>query len=383
MVSDIGKRREEEENRLKMEGIRKVWGKEGYLLKKESKMSKSEPVSPPLESGISMGEDEEPAVPSPEPSVELISTEAREKQQLASSLFVGLGSNAVSLMGKPDQTTQKFKRKSKFGKKANAQLLYPPGEQNHLAQTLPSDVSSAASRLLPAQGDEENSVQGKVSSLFANSNLETYPSSQGASTIVCVPSLPPELAQHSHSAVTELAHCGTLTVCSSKVWKDDCLVLALFIVNPTSSAIRNINLQVEGSELLTVSRSLCCQLSHLEENGVHQCWGSVHPTHPCKKELIHGCVTYLAESEVPSRLEFSLDFVLSDFIRPLMISTEEFGKMWPALSNDVKGRIQISSPQQRLSETLLLVQQALNFHVVEVIVMFGLDVYNLTETCTE
>ncbi|XP_073509144.1 AP-4 complex subunit epsilon-1 isoform X1 [Phyllobates terribilis] len=356
-----------EENRLRMEGIRKVWGKEGYLLKKESKMSKPELVSSPLESGISMGEDEEPAVPPAEPSVELISTEEREKQQLASTLFVGLGSNAVSLMGKPDQTTQKFKRKSKFGKKESAQLLYPPGEQNHLVQTLPSDVSSGASRLLPSQGVEEKSVHGKVPSLFANSNLETFPSSQGASTIVCVPSLPLELAQHSHSAVTELAHCGTLTVCSSKVWKDDCLVLALLIVNPTSSAIRNIHLQVEGSEILTVSGSLCCQLSHLEANGVHQCWGSVHPTHPCKKELIRGCVTYLAESEVPSQLEFSLDFVLSDFIRPLVISTEEFGKMWLALPNDVKGRIQISSPQQPLSEILLLVQQALNFHVVEVI----------------
>lgn len=86
------------ENRLKMEGIRKVWGKEGYLLKRESNISKPESVSPPLESGISMGEDEEPAATPAEPSVELISEEEREKKQLASSLFVGLGSNAVSLV---------------------------------------------------------------------------------------------------------------------------------------------------------------------------------------------------------------------------------------------------------------------------------------------
>ncbi|XP_075714118.1 AP-4 complex subunit epsilon-1 [Rhinoderma darwinii] len=359
---------QKEENRLKMEGVRKVWGKEGYLLKKESKMSKSESVSPPLESGISMGEDEEPAIIPAEPPVGLISEEEREKKQLASALFVGLGSYAVSLMGKPDQTTHKFKRKSQLGKKVsdNALLFYSPGEQNHIAMTLPNDIPSVASKLLPSQTLEDKSVDWKVSSLFANPNLETFLPTQGASTILSVPSLFPELAQYSHSAVTELARCGTLTLYASKVWKDDGLVLALIIVNPINSTIKNINLQMEGSETLTFSESLGCQ-SHLEANGVHQCWGSVHLGHPCMKELINGCVTYLAESEVPSLLEFSLQFVLSDFIRPLMISTEEFGKIWLTLANDVKEKIQIPSPQQSLSEVVLAVQQELNVYAVEVI----------------
>ncbi|XP_072004322.1 AP-4 complex subunit epsilon-1 isoform X1 [Engystomops pustulosus] len=356
-----GETGQKEENRLKMEGVKKLWGKEGYLLKKESKVSKGECVSPPLESGISMGEEEEPAVTPAEPKVELISEEEREKKQLASTLFVGLGSNAISLMGRSDQTTQKFKRKTKFGKKESAQLLYSPGEQNDLGLTLPNGASSVASRLLPSQSAEEKSEDGKVSSLFANTDLETFPSS----TILSVPSLIPALAQHSHSAVTELARCGTLTLYSSKVWKDDCLLLALLIVNPTSSAIKNIHLQMEDTEILKVSESLCCQLSLLEANGVHQCWGSVHPVHPCKKELISGCVTYLAE--VPSQLEFSVHFVLSDFIRPLMISTEEFGKMWSALSHDVKESVQISIPHLSLSEVFMTVQKTLNFHVVEVI----------------
>ncbi|XP_075129552.1 AP-4 complex subunit epsilon-1 [Leptodactylus fuscus] len=362
-----GETGQKEENRLKMEGIKKVWGKEGYLLKKESKTRKPESVSPPLESGISMGEDEEPAVIPAEPSVELISEEEREKKQLASTLFVGLGSNAVSLMGRPDQTTQKFKRKSKFGKKENAQALYSPAEQNHIALPLPNDVSSVASRLLPSQTVEEKSVDGKVSSLFANTNLETFPPSQCASAILSVPSLLPELAQHSHSAVTELASCGTLTLYSSKVWKNDCMVLALIIVNPTSSAIKNLKLQMKASEILTVSESLCCEITHLEANAMHQCWGSIHLAHPCKKELMSGHVTYLAESEVPSQLEFSVHFMLSDFIRPLMVSTEEFGKMWLTLSNDVKEKVLISNPQQSLSEVLLPLQQALNLYVVEVI----------------
>lgn len=156
-------------------------------------------------------------------------------------------------MGKPDQTTQKFKRKSKFVKKENAQHLYSPDEQNHIALTLPNDVSPASSRLLSSQTVEDTSEDGKVSSLFANTNLETFPPTQGASTILSVPSLLPELAQHSHSAVTELASCGTLTLYSSKVYKEDCLVLALLIVNRTSSTIKNIILQMEGSDILKVS----------------------------------------------------------------------------------------------------------------------------------
>ncbi|XP_040269904.1 AP-4 complex subunit epsilon-1 isoform X1 [Bufo bufo] len=361
-----GETGQKEENRLKMDGIKKVWGKEGYLLKKESKVGETESSSPPLESGISVGEDEEATFTPAEPSVALVSEEEREKKRLASTLFVGLGSNAVSLMGKADQTTQKFKRKSKFSKKEDA-LLYSPGEQNHIAWTLPNDVSSVASRLLPSQTVEDKSVEGKVSSLFANSNLETFSPTQGASTILSVPTLLPELAQHSHSAVTELAAGGTLTLYSSKVWKEDCLLLVLLTVNPTSSAIKNINLQLEDSEILMVSQSLCCQLSHLEAKEVHQCWGSVHPAHPCKKEFIRGRVTYLTESEVPSQLEFSLYFMLSDFIRPLTISTENFGKMWLRLSNELKEKIQISSPQQSLSEVLLAIQQVLNLYVVEVI----------------
>ncbi|XP_056428284.1 AP-4 complex subunit epsilon-1 isoform X2 [Hyla sarda] len=367
MSGNSGETGQKEENRLKMEGIRKVWGKEGYLLKKESKTSKPECVSPPLESGISMGEDEEPAVTPAEPAVELISEEEREKKQLASTLFVGLGANAVSLMGKPDQTPHKFKRKSKLVKKENTQPLYSPGVQNHIALPLPNDVSSVSSRLLPSQTLEEKSVDGKVSSLFANTNLETFAPTQGANPILSVPSLLPELAQHPHAAVAELASCRTLTLFSSKVWKDDCVLLVVFIVNPTSSTIKNIHLTLEGSEILTVSENFCCQLSHLEARGVHQCWGSVLLAHPCRKESISGCVTYLAEPEVPSLLQFSLHFVLSDFIRPLTISTEEFGTMWLTLANDVKEKIQVSSPQQSLSEVLHVIQQALNLYIVDII----------------
>lgn len=81
-----------------LEGVKRVWGKEGYLPEKQS-------------SGTSAGVDELNGVP--QSSNQEVATRAsepepepphvdQEKQQLASSLFVGLGSqNAMSLVGLP------------------------------------------------------------------------------------------------------------------------------------------------------------------------------------------------------------------------------------------------------------------------------------------
>ncbi|XP_063782152.1 AP-4 complex subunit epsilon-1 isoform X2 [Pseudophryne corroboree] len=356
---------QKEENRLKMDGVRKVWGKEGYLLKKENKTIKPESISPPMESGISLGEDEESIGTTGEPSVEVISEEEREKQQLASTLFVGLGSNALSLMGKADQTTHKYKRKSKIGTKA-----LPTDDQNHISLVLSNDAQSTSCRLLQSRTPTAvgaETVEEKVSSLFANTNLETFPPTHGATTNLSLPSLIPELAHHPHSAVTKLASSEALSLYSCKVWKDDCVLLALLFANPTSSAIKSIHVRMEHSEIITVSKSLCCQFPHLNANGVQQCWGSVHIKHPCKTVVAAGFVTYQSESEVTSQLDFCVDFRLSDFIRRLILSTEEFGKMWLTLSNEVKQTVQLPIPQQPLSEVLPFLQRKLNLYVVEVI----------------
>lgn len=85
-------------NTLKLEGIRKLWGKEGYLPKKENKTGKgNEPQPVPCGSFLSGQVGEAPAL-QPEQGASL-SEEDKEKQQLASTLFIGLGSSAgVSLV---------------------------------------------------------------------------------------------------------------------------------------------------------------------------------------------------------------------------------------------------------------------------------------------
>lgn len=85
---------------LKLEGVKKLWGKEGYLPPKESQLEKEEirkavlQGNPSVDHGIgnppSESEQEITGLPEGE----------KEKQQLASTLFVGLGSQgSISLVG--------------------------------------------------------------------------------------------------------------------------------------------------------------------------------------------------------------------------------------------------------------------------------------------
>lgn len=81
---------------LMLEGVKRVWGKEGYLPQKES--SETSAVVDELNSVLQSSNQEVAThISQPEPEPPHVD---QEKQQLASSLFVGLGSqNAASLVG--------------------------------------------------------------------------------------------------------------------------------------------------------------------------------------------------------------------------------------------------------------------------------------------
>lgn len=49
------------------------------------------------------------------------------------------------------------------------------------------------------------------------------------------------------------------------------------------------------------------------------------------------------------------------------MTTEEFGKLWLSLSNDVKQNIKMSSSQDSLSAALSTLQQKLKLHIVDTI----------------
>lgn len=53
--------------------------------------------------------------------------------------------------------------------------------------------------------------------------------------------------------------------------------------------------------------------------------------------------------------------------RPMEMTTEDFGKLWLSLSNDVKQNVKMPSSQGSLSAALNTLQQKLKLYIVDVI----------------
>lgn len=84
---------------MKLEGIKKLWGKEGYLPKKESKTGDETEAAPVPQESITMENVDQTITKKDHSQVLTQSKEEKEKQLLASSLFVGLGSeSAINLV---------------------------------------------------------------------------------------------------------------------------------------------------------------------------------------------------------------------------------------------------------------------------------------------
>ncbi|KAF2977770.1 hypothetical protein EK904_007738, partial [Melospiza melodia maxima] len=393
-----------ETNTLKLEGVRKLWGKEGYLPKKENKTGKeNEPQPVPCGSLLAGQVGEAPAL-QPVQGASL-SEEDKEKQQLASTLFIGLGSSAgVSLMGKADTATQKFKRKSKvtetqqLNEEASDFQASAASDFDPLLDTVPVNVEdsegSLHTRLRKASPSSSDTVEDNLafetpqslrksvlddrisanrlsqSSLFADGNIEIFqPSSsaqcESASETPLVPSLPEELEELPHSEVVGLCQSDALALHLCKVWTDDSLLLIVFVSNKTTSALHAVNLVFEETEHFQILESATSHFPVIEAQSVEHCQKCVRMNKVCTQAILPASVS--CQSEMETCLEFSVALSLMDFIRPMAMTTEDFGKLWLSLSNDVKQNIKMSSCQDSLSAALDTLQQKLKLHRVDVI----------------
>ncbi|KAM9275849.1 AP-4 complex subunit epsilon-1 isoform 1-T1 [Morus bassanus] len=393
-----------ETNTLKLEGVRKLWGKEGYLPKKENKVGKeNEPQTVACGSLLAGQVGDPPASRSDQ--VASLSEEDKEKQQLASTLFIGLGSNAgVSLMGKVDTSTQKFKRKSKINETQNTeeasdfQNAAASSDFGPLLDTVPINMEDCEGNIhtrlrkaslcssdivednlafetpqaLKKSGLDEGLSDSRLSqsSLFADSNIEIFqppPSAQceSATKTPLVPSLPEELEELAHSDVVELCQSDALALYSCKVWTDDSLLLTVFVSNKTTSALSAVNLVFEEAQHFQILESPTYQFPVIEAQSVEHCQKCVWMDKICTQGILSGSLNY--QSEMETRLEFSVTLSLLDFIRPMEMTTEDFGQLWLSLSNDVKQNIKMSSSQDSLSAALNKLQQKLKLRIIDII----------------
>uniref|UniRef100_A0ACB8E5Q0 Uncharacterized protein n=2 Tax=Sphaerodactylus townsendi TaxID=933632 RepID=A0ACB8E5Q0_9SAUR len=400
---------QKETNSLKLEGVKKLWGKEGYLPKKESRAEKEDSVKPTEESSLPAEHTVRNFAVHPEQEMTSLSKEEKEKQQLASTLFVGLGTQGcVNLMGKGDSTVQKFKRKSKMGEAQNSEELFstqscagpllsplpdalprskkPFQNNGHLrlrkaslnsSEAPESKVTLDRSHSLPEAGLEEK-LQGcrfSPSSLFADGNMEIFQPSPNTQPVVkkqlsLMPSLPEEAAKHPHSEILELCGNETLSSYLCKVWKEDSVVLFIFLANKSTSVLKAVQLEFERSKHFKMLENPGSRFAEIEAQSIESSQECVTMEELCSEGRLSGSVRYDLESE--TCLRFSVTLALLDFIRPMKTTTEEFGKLWLSFSNDVKQNLKMTSSQGSLSAVLNTLQQKLKLHIVDIIGNEGL-----------
>lgn len=394
-----------ETNGLKLEGIKKLWGKEGYLPKKENKTGDETEAPPVPQESIIMENGDQTVTKKDQSQVLTQSKEEKEKQLLASSLFVGLGSEStINLLGKADTISHKFRRKSKIKETKSEETTT---DQNIIRSSFSSSSNVTyeedycldnlqdrgdkelkkfplSSELLDSESLTELPLVEKISncrlstpSLFADNNMEVFHPPQAtaasvANEISLASSLLEETSEHIHSDLMEVCSNETISVSSYKIWKDDCLLVVWSVLNKSGLELKSANLEIAPAENFKITEQPGCCLPVIEAESTKNFQYSVQMEKPFAEGNLSGFITYQVMDTHSVQLEFSVNLSLLDFIRPLKISTEDFGKLWLSFANDVKQNVKMSESQAALSSTLKALQQELRLHVVDIIGNEGL-----------
>ncbi|KAG5839414.1 hypothetical protein ANANG_G00204720 [Anguilla anguilla] len=376
---------------LKMEGVQRVWGKEGYLPQKEATEEvPAVPILPPVPSqqqggAVSVQAD----VPSHAPVAAQASELEQERRQLASSLFVGLGlQNEPCLMGKPDVAPQRFRRK--------ARLQEPAGGSDKLSDSSYSSHSTVDSLLdsspAPLVEDELSAASRLGEGLTTLGPLEDGPNtcdpedtlgyqagdegeddppeaSDGAAEPgrQASPCLPTELLELPHSELLSLASDHSLALSAWKVCGQEALELRLLIRNSSDSSLQGVSVQLTSDQLKVLDGANRA-IPSVGGLGTVTSQYSVVMEMPLVQAMVGGAVTYRGQSESANELQFSVGLPLTDFLRPLLLSTEDYGKLWLSFSHDVKQNLQLlPDKEDPFSATLNVLKEELRLHLVEII----------------
>uniref|UniRef100_A0A3Q3RLB0 AP-4 complex subunit epsilon n=1 Tax=Mastacembelus armatus TaxID=205130 RepID=A0A3Q3RLB0_9TELE len=371
---------------LKLDGVKRVWGKEGYLVQREPVEEAAQVEVPsPLQSSGQQGEANSSQGQTP-PATQTPETE-QEKQQLASSLFVGISSqSSVCLMGKSEPTAQRFRRKTKsqgLSLVASEQIsnspMSPPSAVDNLKQTSELSQGHTAANgtcdldaeLMDSDIKESNpSVLGDNG--LATAALASHKDPNRPKNFCLSSHIPAELSGLPHSEITPLCSNQSLDLSACHVQGEDSLVLIVFISNSCDSDIQQIQLDV-NSEHLEVSRVSHSPLEEVRSLSIASCQYSLTVKRPSVHVEVVGMVSYHFPVGTPQAVQFLYKLPLTSFIRPLTVSTEEYGTMWLAFSHDTKQNLTlINDEQEPLTATLNVLKKKLQVHVVEIIGMEGI-----------
>ncbi|KAL2093414.1 hypothetical protein ACEWY4_010726 [Coilia grayii] len=418
---------------LRLDGVRRVWGKDGYLAQREGPEEPSVPQetsipAPPL----SPQEGGALSPPSAEPS-----KEERDKQQLASSLFQGLSShNSTCLMGKPEApASQRFRKKhTTLGSTSSSSGSSHSGRDpsNHFLYSALSE-ESPASPLMLTQSSRAPPIRTETNGTHTQEEMPVPPAANGVAEVddpeappsvmtanelpapgvarwsslmggmevvpLCPQTpppidsaqssgeedvtpephrelrdcpltsdpIPPELRDLPRSEVTPLSSDQRLCVSCCRVQREEALVLLLLLSGASGPALLDVSLELQCHPLKVASLRGNA-VERLPAQGVSVCWYTLLMEEPHTHVMVSGSVTYREEAGHTHTLDISTKLSLADFLRPLPLSTEEYGRLWLSISQDVKQNLQLLHPDtDPLHSSLTLLRDKLHLHIVDII----------------
>ncbi|XP_038155134.1 AP-4 complex subunit epsilon-1 [Cyprinodon tularosa] len=365
---------------LKLDGVKRLWGRDGYLVQKEpAETPPQTEVASPVRTVDQQGNTSSSNGQTPTPSPEC----DPEKQQLASSLFVGLSSqSSVCLMGKPEPTSQRFRRKPKESGSTEriTNPAVPPsnGADNLLCKNLLDssdlDISSPEEthRLpedLPAQNGscyaEDESAETDPPLIIDEPPPHGH--SDGSKDSSLASHLPAELSAFPRSEIVPLHSNRSLAVSACHVQKEEGVLLVVFVSNCSDFILQQMRLQVTSEEL-EVSCVSDGPPEEMKSNDVAVYQYLLTVKRPSVHFDLSATACWQLPADSPQTAQFSHKLPLTSFIRALRLSTEEYGAMWLAYSQDTKQNLRlINDGQDPLDATLNVLKRKLHLHIVEVI----------------
>ncbi|XP_034144045.1 AP-4 complex subunit epsilon-1 [Esox lucius] len=381
---------------LKLDGVKRVWGKEGYLVQQPKEVVEETPL-PPTELPSPLGSFQSPvsqtqtASPGPEPD--------QERQQLASSLFVGVGTHhSVCLMGRTEAAPQRFRRKPK-GTGSSSGTSEHSSNSSHSSSgtaagnTLDSTTAATGQQISqhalghpPVNGNPIVETPGPLPPVRDGGVAAEIPTGHTDSGTLADPNEDPvpvrprdlPLISHLPAELSGLARSKLTTLCpgpdpglalsSCRVYKEDALVLVVFVSNNSDSTLHRVALRFTSKQLEVscVSGDL---VEEVKGHSVATCQYAVVMMRASVDVELAGLVSYQRVPGQPRATPFSLRLSLKHFIRPLTVSTGEYGKMWLSFSHDVKQNLRLitAGDQSPLTATLDTLRDRLHLHVVDII----------------
>lgn len=361
---------------LKLDKVKRVWGREGYLAEGEpaeesAQVEVPSPVRSPSQQEETGSSHIQTPTPAPEP----------EKQQLASSLFVGLScQSSESLMGKGEPTPQRLRRKTK-GQSSSSQPAVPASPQvenllcGHLLDSnIHLEVSMSQKKLISQRCEDakwdQRELKGSepitVNGVGAADSL-TYEYPDRSPDLFLSSYLPADCAEFSCSEILPLCSNQILSVSACHVQKENTLVLVVFIANSGDSDIQQFLLKLDSEEL-EVAHVCDSRVEAVTCQSVEVCPYILSVRRPSVHVEVVGIVSFHELDETPQTLHFSYKLPLTAFVRPLPVSTEDYGTMWLAFSNDTKQNLTlVDQAPEPLAATLDLLKEKLHLHIVEII----------------